>query len=424
LILVQRLASGAVSDVLAGRNLDQVLRKIWSQQGAALTPGERGAIQDISFGSLRWYGELKAILDKLVARPIKDTDVATLLIIALFQLRHSKAADHAVVDHAVRTVAALGKPQFKGLVNGILRNFLRQSEALVAQIQQDPVAHYSYPVWWAKKIQAQYPERWESILAAGNDHPPMTLRVNLRKSGVDEYLKRLKELDIAATPLDHAAISLTKPISVERLPGFAEGVVSVQDYAAQQAAYLLDLVPGLRVLDACAAPGGKTAHLLESADLQLTAIDKDAERMTQVTANLSRLGLDAVMKTADANKLDHWWDGVPFDRVLCDAPCTASGVVKRHPDIKWLRRESDVARFAQQQAQLLAALWPTLTPGGKLLYATCSIFAEENHRQVADFCRNHPDAVLQPIPEGDQHGLQLLPSAMADGFFYSLLQKR
>ena len=423
MILVQRLASGAVNDVLAGRNLDQVLRKIWSQQGAALTPSERGAIQDISFGSLRRYGELKALLAKLLARPLKDADVMALLIVVLFQLCHTKAAAHAVVDHAVQTAAVLGKPQFKGLVNGVLRNFLRQSETLITAIQQDPEARYSYPNWWIAKIQSQYPAHWDAILTAGNLHPPMTLRVNCLKSNVETYLKRLSELGIEAEPLDHAAITLTHPVSVERLPGFADGLVSVQDQAAQYAARLLDLAPGLRVLDACAAPGGKTGHILETADVDLTAVDKDAERMKQVAANLSRLEVNAALKTADVTKLDDWWDGRPFDRILCDAPCTASGVVKRHPDIKWLRRESDVARFAQQQAQLLAALWRTLTQGGKLLYATCSIFAEENHRQIADFCRTHPDAMLHTIPEGDSHGLQLLPSARADGFFYALVQK-
>lgn len=424
MILIQRLASGAVNGVLAGRNLDQVLRKIWSQQGAALTASERGAIQDISFGSLRWYGELKAILAKLVTRPVQDADVTALLIVALFQLRHTKAADHAVVDHAVQTVAALGKSQFKGLVNAVLRNFLRQREALIATVQQHHEARLSYPAWWIAKIQSQYPAQWNEILTAGNQHPPMTLRINQRKTSVEHYLRRLSESDIEASSLGHAALTLTQPVSMVRLPGFSDGLVSVQDYSAQYAARLLDLASSLRVLDACAAPGGKTGHILETADVELTAIDKDEERMKQVDANLNRLGLNAALKTADARKLSDWWDGKPFDRILCDAPCTASGVVKRHPDIKWLRRESDVARFAQQQAQLLAVLWPTLTPGGKLLYATCSIFAEENHRQIADFCRNHPDAMLRPIPEGDDHGLQLLPSARSDGFFYALLQKR
>ncbi len=423
MIVIQRLASGAVNEVLAGRNLDQVLRKIWSQQGASLTPSERGAIQDISFGSLRWYGELKAILTQLLARPLKDAEIAGLLVVALFQLRHTKAASHAVVDHAVQTVAALGKPGFKGLVNAVLRNFLRHRETLIAAIQQNPDARYSYPNWWIVKIQSQYPAHWDGILTAGNQHPPMTLRVNPRKTDVESYLQRLAELGIEASPLDHAAILLIQPISIDRLPGFADGLVSVQDHAAQYAARLLDLAPGLRVLDSCAAPGGKTGHILEIADVDLTAIDKDPERIKQVAATLDRLGLAAVLNTADACQLGHWWDDTPFDRILFDAPCTASGVVKRHPDIKWLRREADVARFAQQQAQMLSVLWRTLTPGGKLLYATCSVFAEENQRQIVDFCRNHPDAMPQPIAGGDDHGLQLLPTNTADGFFYGLLQK-
>ncbi len=424
MILIQRLASGAVSEVLAGRNLDQVLRKIWSQQGAALTASERGAIQDISFGSLRWYGELKAILDRLVTRPLKEADIQALLIAALFQLRYTGAAAHAVVDHAVETAAALGKPQLKRLVNGVLRSFLRDSVALVAAVQADFEARYSYPRWWIAKTQSQYPEDWESILMAGNRHPPMTLRINRRKTNVDTYLQQLTQTGIEASVLYDTAITLNHPISVDKLPGFAEGLVSVQDFSAQYAARLLDLETGLRVLDACAAPGGKTGHILETADVELTAVDQDTERMKQLHANLRRLELNAVTKAADVSKLDDWWDGEPFDRILCDAPCTASGVVKRHPDIKWLRRESDVARFAQRQAQLLAVLWQTLTRGGKLLYATCSIFAEENHRQVVDFCRNHPDAMVLPIPKGNNHGLQLLPSASADGFFYGLLRKQ
>ena len=423
MILIQRLASGAVNEVLAGRNLDQVLRKIWLQHGAALTPSERGAIHDISFGSLRWYGELKAILVQLLERPPKDATVSALLITALFQLRHSKAAPHAIVDHAVQTIAALGKPQLKGLVNGVLRNFLRHSDTLIAAAHTQPEGRYSYPNWWIEKIQFQYATQWREILNAGNLHPPMTLRVNLRKTSVEHYLLQLAESGLEVRRSDSSAITLAQPIGVDRLPGFAQGFVSVQDQAAQQAAQLLDLTHGFRVLDACAAPGGKAGHILEIADVDLTAIDKDAERLKQVAANLRRLELNATLMTADAGKLADWWDGKPFHRILCDVPCTASGVVKRHPDIKWLRRETDVARFAQQQAQLLADLWRTLTPGGKLLYATCSIFVEENHRQIADFCRNHPDAMLQPILEGHDGVLQLLPSAEGDGFFYALLQK-
>ena len=424
MIQVQRLASKAVAEVLAGRSLDRVLKKTWSQHGAALTASEHGAIQDISFGSLRFYGELKAILAKLVARPLQDADIFALLIVALFQLRYSKAASHAVVDHAVKTVEAIGKPHLKALVNAVLRNYLRQSETLSAALHDDLEARFSYPAWWIDTVRAQYPQQWESILSVGNQHPPMTLRVNRRRCDVSAYLQQLADAGIAASLGEHGAIILAHPIGIERLPGFADGMASIQDQGAQYCAHLLDLAPGQRVLDACAAPGGKTGHILEFADVELTAIDKDAERLSQVSDNLHRLKLTAKLMAADATKLEKWWDKQLFERILCDAPCTASGVVKRHPDIKWLRRAADVASFAQQQAQLLSALWRTLTPGGKLLYATCSIFADENQGQVAAFCRQHSDAELLPLPGASADGLQLLPSDASDGFFYALLQKR
>ncbi len=413
-----------IAEVLAGRNLDRVLKKTWSQNGATLAPGERGAIQDISFGALRCYGELKAILAQLVTRPLQEPDIFALLIVTLFQLRHTKAASHAIVDHAVQTSVALGKPHLKGLVNAVLRNYLRQSNTLFAAIQGDVEARLSYPRWWIDKVQVQYPTQWEAILIAGNQHPPMTLRVNHRKCDAESYLQQLADAGIAASLGEFGAVILDHPIGIERLPGFAAGLVSVQDQGAQYAAHLLDLAPGHRVLDACAAPGGKAGHILEIADVDLTAIDKDAARLSQVSDSLSRLQLCARIKAADATKLDNWWDQRPFDRILCDAPCTASGVVKRHPDIKWLRRASDVASFAQQQAQLLAVLWRTLNSGGKLLYATCSIFAEENQGQVVDFCRHHSDAALLPLSHGGPEGLQLLPNQGADGFFYASLQKR
>ena len=425
MIQVQRLASNAIAEVLAGRNLDRVLKKTWAEHGAALASGERGAIQDISFGALRCYGELKAILAKLVARRIQDPNIFALLVVALFQLRHSKAASHAIVDHAVQTTEALGKQHLKGFVNGVLRNYLRQSDALSIAIENDPEARYSFPSWWIAQVQTQYPTQWEAILSAENQHPPMTLRVNRRLSEVNSYFALLVEAGIEAFEGEHGAIIFKDAVGIDRLPGFDRGLVSIQDQGAQLAAKLLDLEPGQCVLDACAAPGGKTGHILESADVDLTAIDKDSVRLSQVRENLKRLNLQATLKVADATKPAQWWDNRPFDRILCDAPCTASGVVKRHPDIKWLRRESDVASFAQQQAELLSALWRTLTPGGKLLYATCSVFAAENQVQVIDFCKHHPDARVLPLPGGGgADGLQLLPDDRSDGFFYALLQKR
>jgi 16S rRNA (cytosine967-C5)-methyltransferase len=423
LIQIQRLASKAVSEVLAGRNLDRVLKQTWSQHGA-LTSSERGAIQDISFGTLRFLGELRAILAKLVTRPTNDADIFALLVVALFQLKHSKAASHAVVDHAVKTTEVLGKPHLKGFVNGVLRNYLRQCDALAIISENDLEARYSFPKWWIDRLQSQYPRHWQAILDAQNQHPPMTLRVNRRLIDVAGYMAQLSEAGIAAIVGDYDSIILQNPVNIDKLPGFNDGLVSIQDQGAQLAARLLDLSLGQRVLDACAAPGGKTGHILESADVDLTAIDKDSARLAQVGENLKRLNLKVTLKAADATKLDKWWDSRPFDRILCDVPCTASGVVKRHPDIKWLRREADVASFAQQQAELLATLWRTLTPGGKLLYATCSIFAAENQAQVVDFCKHHSDAQAIALPGADSQGLQLLPYAQSDGFFYALLEKR
>ena len=423
MILIQRLAGDALTAVLAGRNLDQVLRKTWSQQGTKLTPAERGAIQDIAFGAVRWYGEFNAILQLLVAKPITDKAVASLLIVALYQLKHTRATDHAVVDHAVETIQAIGKPQLKGFVNGVLRSYLRQRDALELKIQGQLEARYSYPAWWVAKIKTQHPENWDAILTAGNAHPAMTLRVNLHKTNVDAYLNVLATADIAANAMDHQAITLTHAMSTDGLPGFRDGLVSVQDYSAQQAARLLDVAPGQRVLDACAAPGGKTAHLLELGAMDVTAIDVDTERLDSVAKNLTRLNLRAKLVAADAGELADWWDETGFDRILCDVPCTASGVVKRHPDIKWLRREADIATFAQQQARLLAVLWRTLKSGGKLLYVTCSVFREENQDQISDFCRRHSDAVPLPLLLPNHQNGQLLPSTLGDGFYFALLQK-
>ena len=423
MIVIQRLAGDALTAVLAGRNLDQVLRKTWSQHGAKLTPAERGAIQDIAFGAVRGYGEFKAILQQLVAKPITDAAVSSLLIVALYQLKHTRAADHAVVDHAVQTIQAIGKPQLKGFVNGVLRSYLRQRDALELKLASQPEARYSYPVWWIEKIKTQYPDSWQTILTAGNAHPPMTLRVNQRKTSVAAYLNLLTTAGIVANAMDHQAITLTRAMSTDALPGFRDGLVSVQDYSAQQAARLLDVNPDLRVLDACAAPGGKTAHLLELGATDVTAIDVDGERLESVAKNLARLDLSASLVAADAGKLESWWHKRGFDRVLCDVPCTASGVIRRHPDIKWLRREADIATFAQQQARLLAVLWRTLSRGGKLLYVTCSVFREENQDQIADFCQRHSDAAPLPLLLPDHQNGQILPSALGDGFYYALLQK-
>jgi 16S rRNA (cytosine967-C5)-methyltransferase len=382
-------------------------------------------LQDLSYGTLRHYAALRAVLDALLQKPLQDEKIRCLLLVALYQLVHTHAQPHAVVDHAVRvTVQALRKTSAKGLVNAILRNFLRQREALLsstASVSEE--ARLGHPQWWIDKLREQHPLAWEEILACGNQHPPMTLRVNRRLGDVEAYLAQLTRAGIAAHGLSRSAILLDQPVAVGRLPGFADGLVSVQDGGAQLAAELLDVADGMRVLDACAAPGGKTLHLLELADLDLTALDHDAKRLRKVEQNLGRLGLRAQCVVGDAASPRTWWDGKPFQRILADVPCSASGVVRRHPDIKWLRRESDIAQFAAQQAIILDALWLCLEQGGKLLYVTCSVFAEENQQQIAAFLARHANARLLPLPGHADRDLQLLPNQEHDGFYYALLAK-
>jgi 16S rRNA (cytosine967-C5)-methyltransferase len=423
---IQQIACTTVAAVAAGRNLNQVLAQQWARH-AQLTSQQRGAISDLSYGSLRFGYRLDIVLRQLLNKPLEDAQLHWLLLVALYQLEYTRAAPYAIVDHAVRCAAAIGHARAGGLVNAVLRNFLRKRAALLAKAAQTDTGRFAFPPWWIARVRVQYPQHYTSILEACNTHPPLTLRVNCRRGTVDEYLALLAGADIAATRIDPDAIRIENPVSVDRLPGFAEGQVSVQDAAAQRAASLLDVQPGMRVLDACAAPGGKTTHLLERADLDLTAVDSDASRLARVQQNLDRLHLHARLVTADVEALDSWWDGVPFARVLADVPCTASGVVRRHPDIKWLRRAADIDRFVTQQRALLDALWQVLASGGKLLYATCSIFDEENSRQINDFLSRHADArrltlsemiSTDGIPDG-----QLVPDNEHDGFFYALLQK-
>ncbi len=416
----QRLSAQALSEVIGGRNLTQVLDKI-RRAHPQLTSQQRGALQDLSYTALRWLPRLEAVLEELLQRPLTDARVRHLLLIALGQLEYGRSPPHAVVDNAVRSVMQLGQPWARGLVNAVLRNFLRQRDVLIARVDQKMCVRLSYPEWWIEKIRFQYPNHWQAVLTSGNAHPPMVLRINTRKISRDAYLQLLVEQGIDAAIAGVAGIRILRPLPVEKLPGFADGLVSVQDPGAQQAAPWLDIRDGMRVLDACSAPGGKAAHLLELADVNLLALDIDESRLDKVRGNLQRLGLDATVKAADAARIDQWWDGNPFDRILADVPCTASGIVRRHPDIKWLRRESDIASFAAQQANILHGLWSTLAKGGKLLYATCSVFNEENQLQVEAFIDNNPDARRLPLV-GNEEG-QLLPCDAHDGFFYVLLQK-
>ena len=424
----QLLAVGVIDRVQAGRNLDTELAAVWRTRPEG-GPQQRALVQDLCYGVLRHRGALDAMLAPLLTKPLRDQRLRQLLRIGLYQLQYTHAAPHAVVDQAVQACIALPAVAAKGLINAVLRGFLRRKNELQAASGDSDEGRYSFPQWWVDKIRTQYPQQFADILQAGNRHAPLTLRVNPRRTTRDNYLKRLATDGVPATALERHAVVLGKPMPLQRLPGFSEGHVSVQDASAQRAAPLLDAQNGMRVLDACAAPGGKTAHILELADVALTALDQDASRLERVHANLRRLGLAANVVCGDAAAAPAWWDGVPFDRIVADVPCTASGVTRRHPDIKWSRRETDIAQFAARQQVLIDALWRLLAAGGKFLYVTCSVFREENHQQVTRFIERHADAQLQTLPldefpaEHAQHAGQILPDAVHDGFYYALLQK-
>jgi 16S rRNA (cytosine967-C5)-methyltransferase len=414
-----RIVSKVVQD---GRNLTQLLSEALRKQSWQVAQ-ERGALQDLCYGTLRYYARLAFMLDRLLQRPVQDLLLRYLLLVAIYQLQHTRAGQHVVVDQAVQAAKSIN-PAATGLVNAVLRNYQRKQAELLAAADREEESRYAYPQWWIDALKQQYGERAAEILEAGNTHPPMTLRVNTRHTGMEEYRALLAAQGIAAHSAGSVALKLEHPVAVERLPGFAQGWVSVQDAGAQLAAQLLDVKDGMRVLDACAAPGGKTTHLLELADIELVAVDKEEERLRRVRENLQRLNMNALVVCGDAATPQDWWDGKPFDRILADVPCSATGVVRRHPDIKWLRRPDDLASFAEQQAQILESLWLLLARDGKLLYATCSIFARENQQVIAGFLARHTDAVRIELSSAGMTDGQLLPNDEHDGFYYALLHKQ
>ena len=425
MIEIQLLAVQAIGEVFAGANLNEVLRHIW-RTSHHLTSQQRGAIQDIAYGTLRHYGQLDALLRKLLNKPLQDKQLHYLLASALYQLCYSKAPAHAIVDHAVSSSRKIShNPALSGLVNAVLRNFMRKRAALINEIRDDEVARYSYPQWWIDKLRQQYPQDYETILLAGNEHPSMILRINPLRTSIPHYQAMLETQDIGAEWLWDHALRLSKPVPVEKLPGFSEGLVTVQDAGAQLAAPLLDVNSGMRVLDACAAPGGKSTHLAELVEeIELTVLDKHEDRLARLEENFSRLKIiNYHLICGDAMHPSQWWDGQLYDRILADVPCSASGVVNRHPDIKWLRRSGDIRHFAQAQTVMLNALWPLLQHGGKLLYSTCSIFNEENNAVADKFLASHHDASRLPIAREAMNNGQLLPGPHHNGFFYALFQK-
>ena len=414
-----RTSAELIAEVVGGTTLTEALARLWAARPA--TPaGVRGAILDLTYGTLRDYGRQDFILGKLLQKPLPEP-LQSLLRVALHRLAVRPDTAHTVVDQAVSAAATQLGGKFKGVANGVLRNALRQAGELAQGADADMVAEHRHPPWWIRRLKGQDPQKWRAILAAGNSHPPMALRVNPLRASDDEVLADFAAAGIAVKRLAPGTLRLEQPIPVSRIPGFAEGCVSVQDAGAQHAARHLDLADGQRVLDACAAPGGKSAHILETADVDLTALDADPLRVRRITDNLARRGLGVDVKAADCRNLDAGGDGRPVDRILADVPCSASGVVRRNPDIKWLRRSDDIPRFAAQQAEILDALWQTLAPGGKMLYATCSVFADENGAQIAAFAARHADCRRLPI--AGQLDCQYLPCADHDGFFYALLEK-
>lgn len=425
MIKTQLIAVTVINKVLTGNSLTNILQQCW-QKHTTLSSQQKGAIQDYSYGVLRFYGQLTEILAISLTKSLQDKKIYCLLLIGLYQLLYSKTPAYTVINQAVSAAHVLThSKKMQGLVNAVLRNFMRQKTALLTQATQKEIGLYSHPQWWINKLRQQYPQHFHEILNANNQHPPMTLRVNQRKICVADYQQLLSTHDIASSHVWHSALLLNQPIGVEKLPGFNEGLASVQDAGAQLAAPLLNVDQGMRVLDACAAPGGKSTHLLELSDISLTILDHDQTRLTQVEQNLKRLQMNASrIVCGDAAHPDSWWDGKLFDRILADVPCSASGVARRHPDIKWLRREADLQALVLKQQSILNALWQTLARNGKLLYVTCSVFMEENTWLIEQFLQQHTDAQMVPMAEpGIQNG-RLLPDSQHDGFFYTLLHKR
>lgn len=378
---------------------------------------DRAAVQDLVYGYLRAYAVSDAVLAKLLKTPLKDLWVHSLLGLAIYRLKTRPEAAHTIVSQAVEAVSGLENGRLKGLVNAVLRNYTRQATVIASEVQKSEEVRWQHPFWWIRQVRLDHPASWEQILSVGNTHPPMSLRVNARKLSAAQWLEKAQKANLRVQSIDETGITLEIPVGVKAIPGFVQGEVSVQDLGAQSAAKLLDPKKGERILDACAAPGGKTAHLLEMQDVDLWALDLSELRCQRIHENLMRLGLQAQVRVADCRMINTWWDGVPFDAVLADVPCTASGVVRRHPDSKWLRQAKDAERFAQTQAEILAVLSQVLRPGGRLLYATCSVFRRENQDQVQDFLKRHPEFRL----EGEQ---QLLPSDGHDGFYYALMVKQ
>ena len=436
-------AAQLVVQVLNGRSLDAVLMNR-SESSAQ----ERGLLRTLCYGTIRWYWRLLAILQEFSSQPVQELDdeVRALALMGLFQLLHTDIAPHAAVAETVEAARKLKLSRATGFLNAILRRCQREAATIAAQVDVKLAARTAHPLWFVEQLQQDWPQQTEDILNANNAHPPFWLRVNTRRVSRDDYAKRLAELSMDSKPSPYApeALLLSQAVDVHALPGFDEGWVSVQDAAAQLAAHLLDSQPEERVLDACAAPGGKTCHILELQPhlKEMVAIDLSDKRLRRVSSNLKRLDLSATLIDGDAAEPERWWNGEMFDRILLDVPCSATGVIRRHPDIKLLRRASDISKLAQDQLHLLQQLWPLIKSGGRLLYASCSMLQAENAHVITAFLAQHPDAIDNTRSITKNYGLTAIDPRLSDtasgaaglaiqvgvgemdGFFYACLDKR
>ena len=416
-----------------GRSLSQALPEGLAQFSDRR---ERNFTQNMVLGTLRWQVRLEAIRAQLLKKKLKakDEDINQLILLGLYQILYMETPEHAAVSETVAVLPKLKKPWAKGLVNGVLRNFLREKEAICAEVDLKPAYRYAHPQWMVRLLRKGYPNDWEAVLAANNQIASLTLRVNVLQQTRDTLLDKLAQADIQAVPHPIApqGIVLQQSVDVTSLPTYNEGGFSVQDPAAQLAAMILAPLPEERILDACAAPGGKTTHLLEYSNNQarVFALEKEPERLERLAENLYRLDLDAEYQVGDASQPNSWWDGELFDKILLDAPCSATGIIRRHPDIKWHRTEEDIDELVLIQREILEALWPLLKQGGRLLYATCSVLPQENRMQIQHFLDSEPSAkeIVIDAKWGasfDGSGRQILPNTDGmDGFFYGLLEKR
>jgi len=429
---VRAIAANVVLNVsVHGQSLSRAL--VNAQQHLS-RPAESALLQEMCYGTLRWFYQLDAVVASLLNKPLKerDQDVFCLLLVGLYQLQYMNVPSHAVIKETVNAVLSLKKSWAKGLVNAMLREYQRKGSEIRDSWVDDPEAEFAHPLWMIEQIEQDWSDQSELILRANNERPPMVLRVNQQQTTVDAYLKILIDAGIQAKPhtFSVSAIVLERAVNVYDLPGFKQGMVSVQDAAAQLAAHLLCAESGMRVLDACAAPGGKTSHILEAtAEIkEMVALDIDEQRLVQVQENLDRIGLKATLLAGDAASPEDWWDGKPFDRILLDVPCSGTGVIRRHPDIKLLRTQEDIENLVKRQAGILDTVWPLLAPEGMLVYSTCSIFKQENEQQVHAFLQRQPEASEIEIKAdwgvAGSAGRQILPGSEGmDGFFFARMKK-